>query len=194
MSVEERRLRALVMPGAEVVVQNWAWLLALGIILSALGIVAIGAPVVTSLVTALFVGWLLLIGGLVQIVHAFKARRWGGFFLALLAAVLYLVVGALLISFPVPGVLALTLLLGLFFLLQGAFEISFSFALHDLPGWGWLLASGLISLVIAFLILANWPSVAAWAIGLLVGVGLLWGGLARILIALSARRVARHLA
>lgn len=188
----ERRYGILQAVGLEAVEENWGWFLALGIALSILGIAAISVPQVTTLATELFIGWILLIGGVAQVVNAFWSRRWGGFFLALLAGILYLVVGALLLAYPLRGVLVLTLLLGMFFMIEGAFKITISFALRPIPNWGLVLASGIISLLIAFLILANWPSTAAWAIGLLVGLDLLFSGWAMVMIALAARSAARR--
>lgn len=185
MSVEERRL--LQMPGTEALEHAWSWFLALGIILMLLGIAAIVLPGLATLATTVFIGWILIIGGLAQVIHSFWSRGWGGFFLTLLAGILSIFVGGLMLTYPVQGVLALTMLLGLFFLLQGVFEIVLSVAVRPLSSWGWVLASGIISLIIGFLILANWPTTAAWAIGLLVGIGLFWAGLARVMIALSAR-------
>lgn len=192
MSVEERRLRLMQAIGLEPLQAVWQWFLALGVIMIILGIAAIALPGITTLATEVFIGWIVLLGGVVQTVSAFWARRWGGFFLALLSGILFLVVGALMLAYPVMGILALTLLLGVLFLLQGAFEITLAVAVRPSTSWGWLLVSGILSLLIAFLILANWPSAAAWAIGLLVGVALLWYGLARVMLALAARSALRH--
>jgi uncharacterized membrane protein HdeD (DUF308 family) len=188
MSVEERRYGAAGIAGLETLREKWGWFLALGIALIVLGIAAISTPQLTTLATELFIGWILVIGGVVQAVNALYSRRWGGFFLALLVGVLYLVVGLLLLSYPLRGVLALTLVLGMFFLIEGAMKITISFALSPLGNWGLVLASGIASLIIAFLILANWPSTAAWAIGLLLGLDLLFSGTSMAAVALSARR------
>ena len=108
-----------------------------------------------------------------QIVHAFSARGWQGFALHLLGGVLYLLVGGWMILKPLLGALALTLLLAAFLLVQGIFQIALALRIRPARGWGWPLASGVVTLLLAVLIYAGWPSSALWVIGLLVGIHLL---------------------
>jgi uncharacterized membrane protein HdeD (DUF308 family) len=174
----------------EAVQHHWGWYLALGIALIILGIIAIGVPQWVTLATAMFIGWVLIIGGIAYAVHSLWVREWGNFFLTALAGVVYLFTGILLISHPVAGVVALTLLLGLLFLIQGAFRISVAFALRPLANWGLVLVSGISSFIIALLILFGWPASAFWAIGLLVGIDLLFAGISLTALAIPARREA----
>jgi uncharacterized membrane protein HdeD (DUF308 family) len=168
--------------------RNWNWLLALGIGLIVLGLLDIALPVVATLAIGIFVGWLLLIGGVAQIVHAFSARAWAGFTLHLLGGVLYLLVGGWMILNPLLGALALTLLLGAFLLIQGIFQISLALRIRPARGWGWPLASGVVTVLLAVLIYAGWPGSALWLIGLLVGLHLLMSGVSLTMLALAARR------
>jgi uncharacterized membrane protein HdeD (DUF308 family) len=146
-------------------------------------------PIATLAVTILF-GWLFLVSGIVGLVTSFWMRHAPGFWWSLLSAVLGIVVGAMLLGSPLTGAFSLTLVLIAFFLIEGA--VSIMFALdhkRELSGqWGWMLMSGLVDLALAVMILAGLPSTAAWAIGLLVGINMIFGGTALIAMALHARK------
>jgi uncharacterized membrane protein HdeD (DUF308 family) len=140
-------------------------------------------------VTILF-GWLFLVSGIVGLVTTFWMRHAPGFWWSLLSAALGIIVGAMLLASPVTGALSLTLVLIAFFLIEGV--VSIMFALdhrRELSGqWGWMLMSGIIDLVLAMMIFAGLPSTAAWAVGLLVGINMIFGGTALIAMALHARK------
>jgi uncharacterized membrane protein HdeD (DUF308 family) len=167
--------------------RNWGWLLALAIIMILLGLMAIATPVYATFAVQVLLGWILVIGGIAHGIHAFTARGWGGVVLELLSALLYLAVGALLLVNPVEGALALTIVLAAFLVVEGIFKIVMAWRVRAHPRWGWLLASGILSLVLGALIWAQWPSSGLWVIGLLVGVHLLFTGWALIMLALAAR-------
>ena len=171
----------------EVLSRNWGWLLALGILMIILGVFAIAAPVVATLAVQIALGWILVVGGIAQGVHAFMVRSWGGFLLQLLSAALYLLIGILLLVNPVEGALALTFVLAVFLIVEGAFRIFLALRLRDHRGWGWILTSGLLSLVLGVLIWAEWPVAGLWVIGLLVGIQLLFTGWSLVMLALGAR-------
>ena len=171
----------------EALSRNWGWLLALGILMILLGLFAIAAPAVATIAVQIMLGWLLVIGGIAQGLHAFMARGWGGFLVELLSALLYLAVGILLLVNPIEGALALTIVLAAFLIVEGIFKIAMAWRVRGHPRWGWLLASGILSLILGVLIWAEWPSSALWVIGLLVGVHLLFTGWALVMLALSAR-------
>lgn len=168
--------------------RNWGWLLALGILLIIMGVFLVLAPAAGTLAVEIFIGWLLIIGGVAQIVHAFSVRGWDGFLLHLLGGIVYLVVGGLMVLYPFEGVLALTLLLAAFLLVQGVFQIVAAFRIRPVRSWGWMLASGIATLILGVLIWVGWPGAALWVIGLLVGLHLLFSGFALIMLALAARR------
>ena len=168
--------------------KNWGWLLALGILMVILGVFAIGAPVVATIAFELMLGWILVIGGIAQGVHAFMAQGWKGFLFQLLSGILYLVVGVMILTNPLGGALALTVLLAAFLVVEGIFKIITALRSRPLNGWVWLLVSGVISVILGGMIWAQWPSSALWVISLLVGIYLLFSGWSLILLALAARR------
>jgi uncharacterized membrane protein HdeD (DUF308 family) len=167
----------------------WVLFLIEGIILVALGLAAITIPVVATLAIALFLGWLFLISGIVGLVTTFWMRHAPGFWWSLLSAVLAIVAGVLLIGWPVSGAVSLTLVLIVFFVIEGVASIMLSIEhRRRLSGrWGWLLASGIVDLILAALLLIGLPGTASWALGLLVGINMLFGGATLIAMALHAR-------
>ncbi len=160
----------------------WGWVLFLGILLIAVGIAAIILPFAATLAIEILLGWILVIGGILRIIHSFWTRRVGGFFLSLLAGILYLGVGILLLLYPLQGILTLTLLLAILFLIEGICRTISSFQVRPTRNWGWVLVSGIAALVIAFLIWIEWPVSATWAIGLLVGINLIFSGWGMIML------------
>lgn len=167
--------------------RNWGWLLALGILMIILGVVAMAAPVVATIAIQVMLGWLLVISGIAEGIHAFMVKEWRGFLLELLSAVLYLGVGLLLLVDPLKGAVALTLILAVFLLVEGIFKIITALRVRDHRGWGWLLASGIVSVVLGVLIWKQWPASGLWVIGLLVGIQLLFTGWSLVMLALVAR-------
>ena len=139
----------------EALSRNWGWLLALGILMIILGVFAIGAPAVATIAVQIMLGWLLVIGGIAEGIHAFMAQGWRGFLLELLSAILYLAVGVLLLVNPVAGALALTVVLAVFLIVEGIFKVIMALRVRDHRGWGWLLASGILSLILGLLIWAD---------------------------------------
>jgi uncharacterized membrane protein HdeD (DUF308 family) len=170
--------------------------LAEGIILVILGLLAIVVPPLATLAVTILIGWLFVISGIAGLVMTFMARRAPGFWWALLSAVIALVAGAFLLWQPLVGVLSLTYVLIAFFLIAGVLAIFLSIEhRRELVGrWGWILLSGVVDLIIAGIILAGLPGTAAWALGLLVGIDLVFGGTALIMVALAARRDAAAVA
>src|ERR1700738_1796611 len=136
--------------------QDWQWFLILGIILIVLGFLAIGAATYTSLVTVVFLGAILLVGGVAKLVYSFWAREWSGFFLSLLVGLLYAVTGILCLTKPIAALAALTLIIGSLFVVSGVFKIIAAFS-YRFDQWGWILFSGIISFLLGGLVLAEWP-------------------------------------
>ena len=154
-----------------------------GIIFTLLGMIAIALPGVSTLSTELFIGWLLLFGGSVQLYRTIKSRKAPGFLGSLLMSVLYLVFGILLIAFPIAGILSLTLLLTLFFMAEGIAKIILGFQLRPFPQWGWFLINGFVALAMAYIIWSGWPGSAFWVLGLLVGINMIFFGISLIFLA-----------
>jgi uncharacterized membrane protein HdeD (DUF308 family) len=163
------------------------WFLALGIILVLLGVIALAFAVLTTIVSVLIFGWLLLIGGAIEVIHAFRTRRWGGFFLHLLTGLLGIVVGWLFVRHPVAGALTLTLLLGAFFLVEGIFRLTAAFSLR-FPHWAWTVVGGVLTAVLGILLLLQWPVSSLWFIGFAIGIDMIFRGWAWMTMALTIRR------
>jgi uncharacterized membrane protein HdeD (DUF308 family) len=170
---------------------HWKLFLAEGVIMMALGLLAIAVPEVASVVITIFIGWLFFIGGIFRTVSLLRHRNMPGFVWSLITALLAIALGLILLLRPVAGVLTLTLALVVFFILEGISAILLAIEhRRHLPSWGWVLFSGLIDLLLAFLIWDGWPSSADWAIGLLVGINMVFLGLSLIMTALAARTLA----
>jgi uncharacterized membrane protein HdeD (DUF308 family) len=169
--------------------EHWKLFLIEGIVLVVLGLLAILIPPIATLAVAILIGWLFLISGGVGLVTTLMARHAPGFEWALLSAVLAIAAGLVLLIWPGGGVMSLTLLLIVFFIIEGIASIMYAIEhKNESTGrWVWMLVSGIIDLLLAGMIFIGLPSTAAWAIGLLVGINLLFGGSAMIGMALYAR-------
>jgi uncharacterized membrane protein HdeD (DUF308 family) len=168
------------------IVQNWGWFLAFGLALMLLGILAIVRAVAATVVSMLFFGWLLVIAAGIEIVQAIMVGKWAGLFHHWLGAILFGVLGALIVWRPLVTAEIVTLLMGAFFLVAGLFQLITPF-LVSLPEWGWHALNGIITLVLGILILAQWPVSGLWVIGLFVGIELIFYGGAWVALALKLR-------
>jgi uncharacterized membrane protein HdeD (DUF308 family) len=168
---------------------HWGLFLTEGIVLVILGMVAIALPALASLAATVFLGWLLLLSGFVGLISTVRARRAPGFAWSLLSAILGIAAGAVLLWLPLPGTLSLTAVLIAFLFVEGLVSILYALEHRKaLSGrWAWMLASGVVDLALAFIIFAGLPGTALWALGLLVGINMLFGGWALIWMALHAR-------
>ena len=172
--------------------EHWKLYLIEGIVLVLLGVVAIAIPPLATLAVTILLGWLFLISGVVGMFTTFWMRHAPGFWWSLVSALLGIIVGVMLLAMPLTGAFSLTVVLVAFFIIEGVASIMFSLEhKRELSGrWGWMLVSGAIDLILALLIFAGLPSTAAWAIGLLVGINMVFGGVALIAMALHARGAA----
>jgi uncharacterized membrane protein HdeD (DUF308 family) len=168
---------------------HWVLFLVEGIVLVVLGFAAIALPVIATLAVAIFLGWLFLISGIVGLVTTFMMRNAPGYWWSLLSAVLALGAGLVLLAWPVSGAVSLTLVLIVFFVIEGVASIMLALEHRESGRWGWLLASGIVDLILAGLILVGLPGTAAWALGLLVGINMMFGGASLIAMALHARSI-----
>ena len=169
---------------------QWVWLMTLGIVLIVVGTLAIGAPFIASLATALTIGALLLVGGVAQLIGSFWTRDWSGFFLMFLMGVLYIVVGLLFLERPVSALEALTLLLACSLIVSGIFRIVGSL-MSRFPQWGWVLVGGVINLVLGIMIWRQWPVTGLWVIGLFVGIDMIFNGWTWVMLALRLKSLPR---
>jgi uncharacterized membrane protein HdeD (DUF308 family) len=171
--------------------EHWVLFLVEGIVLVALGLLAIVLPPIATLAVEILFGWLFLISGIVGLITTFWMRQAPGFWWALLSAVLGIAAGIVLLAWPLSGVLTLTMILIVFFMIEGVASIMYALEhKRELSGrWGWMLASGIVDLIVAGIIFAGLPGTAAWAIGILVGINMVFGGSALIAMALHARDI-----
>jgi uncharacterized membrane protein HdeD (DUF308 family) len=167
---------------------GWGWFMSLGVMLMALGAVAIAVPAMATLAVELLIGWILILGAIMHVVDAFWIHHWRESIFQILLGALYLIIGVMLLTYPLRGAITLTLLLAIFFVVGGLFKIILAIQMRTIVNWGWLLLSGILGLILGALIWSNLPSSAGWAIGLLLGIDLVFTGWSIMIIALAAHR------
>jgi uncharacterized membrane protein HdeD (DUF308 family) len=192
MSANQPDIAAIQRDVANALHEHWKLYLVEGIVLLILGMIAIIIPPIATLAVTIVLGWLFLVSGIVGLFTTFWMRQAPGFWWSLVSAVLGIVVGVWLLAAPVTGAVSLTLVVIAFFIIEGVASIMLALEhKRELSGrWGWMLASGIVDLLLAVLIFTGLPSTAAWAIGLLVGINMVFGGSALIAMALHARNAA----
>ena len=175
---------------AQSVREHWVLFLIEGIVLVVLGLLAIIIPPIATIAVTIFLGWLFLISGVMGLIATFWARQAPGFWWSLVSAALGIAAGLVLLTSPVSGALSLTLILIVFFVIEGVATVMYALEhRQQLSGrWAWMLMSGIIDLVLAAMVFAGLPGSAAWAVGLLVGINMMFGGTALIAMALHARK------
>jgi uncharacterized membrane protein HdeD (DUF308 family) len=169
--------------------EHWKAFLIEGILLVILGFAAIVVPPLASLAVTIFLGWMFLISGIAGLALTFWGRRVPGFWWSLISAVLGIVAGVILLARPLQGTLTLTIVVGAYFLAEGVATIMYALEhrreLSD--RWNWMLFSGVLDILIAAIIIIGLPGSAEWALGLLVGINLVFGGASLIGVSLAAR-------
>jgi uncharacterized membrane protein HdeD (DUF308 family) len=170
--------------------KNWGWLLAFGILSVVLGTIGLGATATygLTLITVIFFGWLLIVGGGFQLIDAFYCKGWKGVLAQVLTALLYVLAGYLIIQDPILASSTFTLIIAAVLIAVGLLRSFTAFQHRALKGWVWSLLGGLISILLGAMIIAKWPASGLWVIGLFVAIELLLNGWSAIFIALAARR------
>lgn len=175
------------------VVAEWqrhrGWLIALGVALTLLGVLVIGSAVLATALSMTVLGWMLIVGGIVQIVHAFSAPRWRGVVLSLLEGIVYGVVGALIAARPLESAVVATLLLGGFLMISGLFRILAVPTFLRVRNWGWVMASGILSFLLGLAIWGQWPVSGVWVLGAFVGIEMIGWGISLIMLGVALRDV-----
>jgi uncharacterized membrane protein HdeD (DUF308 family) len=168
---------------------HWKAFLIEGILLVILGFAAMIVPPLASLAVTIFLGWMFLISGIAGLALTLWARQMPGFWWSLISAVLGIAAGIILLARPLQGVLTLTIVIGAYFLAEGVATIMYALEhRRELSErWSWMLFSGILDILIAAMIIIGLPGSAEWAIGLLVGINLVFGGASLIGVALAAR-------
>src|SRR5215510_12277806 len=180
--------QAIQLTGHDELRRSWGWYLVLGIVLIVLGIVAMGSVFVMTIASVFFFGWILIVGGVMEVVHAFWHKRWAGFFLDLLTGVLYVVVGWMMVNNPQESALLLTLIIAMFLVFEGVFRIVTAITVRY-PHWGSVLFNGIISLLLGILIWRRWPVSGLWVIGLFVGIEMLLNGWSLVMLSMTGRKL-----
>jgi uncharacterized membrane protein HdeD (DUF308 family) len=166
--------------------ESWGLLLILGCCLVLVGIAAMICSFIAALATALFFGTLLLVGGVMQLVNAITCKNWRGFLIYLLAGILFAVTGLIMMNHPLPAAAGLTLMLAAAFIVGGIVRIVGA-AVEHFHGWPWVMINGFISLFLGIFIWRHFPETIFWALGLFIGIELIFNGMSWIMLAIGIR-------
>jgi uncharacterized membrane protein HdeD (DUF308 family) len=167
---------------------SWGWFVALGVALILLGLAAMNYAVLATVGTSLVFGYFLLAAGICYVIGAFFTRGWGGFFLSLLAGLLHIAVGVIVVDRPEEAVLLYTLLLAVFFFVEGLFRIVGALV-GRFQHWGWVLFNGVVTLALGVMIWRQWPLSGLYVVGLFLGINLLLSGVGYVSLGLAARKL-----
>jgi uncharacterized membrane protein HdeD (DUF308 family) len=176
-----------------IVKKSLGWSIALSVMMILAGIFAIVLPPIAGIAITILVGWLLVFSGGAHLVFGWQTRETGGLIWELLVGILYLIAGLYLLINPLMGVVSLTLALAIYLFVEAVLEFILAVRFRPMPGSGWLFVDAIITLVLAIMIWRTWPSSTAWAIGILVGVSMLFSGMSRLMLSVAARRVVSEL-
>ena len=167
---------------------KWGWFLVLGIVLILLGTIALVIMPAATLATVMVLGWLMVFSGVFEAIHAFQVRGWQGVLLHLVAGLLGIVLGLLIVTHPVAGAIAWTMLIASFFLVVGTFRLVAAIRMK-FPNWAWAAFDGAITLLLGILLWADWPWSGLWFLGLSIGISLVLRGWANVMLAFALRRL-----
>ena len=165
------------------------WSIVISVLMIVAGVFAIIAPVVAGFAVTAVVGWLLLFSGVLHLIYAWREHGARNVVWEILLGIVYGWIGIYLIAHPVAGLATLTLALALYLFIEGILELVLSFQIRPAPGAGWVLFDGIVTLILAAMIWATWPSNTPWVIGTIVGISMLLSGIARLAISIAVRRV-----
>jgi uncharacterized membrane protein HdeD (DUF308 family) len=166
------------------------WSIFFGILLMVAGFASITLPFVAGIAASIFFGWLILFAGVAHLVYAWFERGAGAVIWQILIGLVYIGAAITMLLLPITAVVGLTLILGWYIAIEGIFELVLFSRLRRAPGAGWFLFDGIVSLLLAALIVFRWPSSSFWVLGTLVGVSLLFSGIARLTVPMARRRIA----
>lgn len=168
--------------------RNWGWFFFLGLISLIVGLIAMSSKFIATIASVKVIGFLLLIAGATEVVHALVGRSGRGFALHLLAAALYLFVGVFIIEDPIKAAEVITLVMAASFFVSGVLRVIFALA-DRFPAWPWVLLNGIVNLALGVMIFNRWPEASLWVIGLFVGIDLVIHGWTWMLLALGAKNM-----
>ncbi|TPK82580.1 HdeD family acid-resistance protein [Mesorhizobium sp. B2-4-12] len=183
--------QASTLPGAFAEARaRWGWFLVLGIIFVVLGAIAVSNLLFATIVTVYYVGMLMIVAGVAQIVQSMRVKSWGGFFLWLLSGLLYAVAGVMTFANPLLVSAILTLLLALLTIASGLMRLWLGFQAKSEQGWGWIVASGVVTTIAGLVLVLGWPVNSLWLLGLVLSIDLVFQGLTLIGLSLRLRTAA----
>lgn len=169
--------------------QHWGWVLAFGCVYLALGLLALGMPVESSIALAKTLGTLLFISGLIQLVHAIQLRHESGSGSRYFQTFLSLIGGGLMLRFPDAGLFAITIILSFYFLLGAFVKWALALAVRPNKGWGWVLTSAITSIILGAYVVASLPWAALWVPGTVLGIDFIFAGLSMIRLSTELRHL-----
>jgi len=179
---------------ATFVKKSVGWSIGLSVLMIVAGVLAIASPLAAGIAVNVLVAWLLVFSGGAHLVFGWHTRSAGGIVWELLLGILYIFIGGYLLMHPLAGLASLTIALAIYLFLEAVLEFVLGFTFRPLPGSGWLLVDGIVTLILAVMIWRTWPSSTAWVIGTLVGISMLFSGISRLMLSLAARSVTSKLA
>lgn len=168
--------------------ESTTWSIVFSVLMMVSGVLAILIPPIAGLTVTLAFGWVLIFTGVLHLGFAWRGDRAGAVIGEILLAVLYGAIGFYMLARPVAGLASLTLAIAAYLVAKGVLEGVIAFKIRPLPGSGWMLFDGILTVAIAAMIAAAWPASTAWAVGVLLGVALFSSGLARLMVSVAVRR------
>lgn len=174
--------------------QATGWFIVLSVVMIVAGILAIGLPLAAGIAVNIVVAWLLILAGAAHFAFGWHLRGIGGVTWQFLLGILYVGVGVYLLLRPLAGLLTLTLALAIYLFIEGIIEIALSFGLRPRSGWGWMLLDGIVTLILGVMIWRLWPSATEWVIGTLIGINMIFSGLMRLMLSMTARSLVSKVA
>jgi uncharacterized membrane protein HdeD (DUF308 family) len=164
------------------------WIIALGVIYSIAGFIALGSVMMATVASVYVVGIMMVIAGVAEVVNAFQVKTWGKFLLWLILGVLYIVAGFVTFENPLLAAAFLTLLLGAALLVSGIMRIVLAFSMKAGMPWIWVAVSGIITLLLGLVILAHWPISSIYILGIFLGIDLIFAGAGWIALGLGLQK------
>jgi uncharacterized membrane protein HdeD (DUF308 family) len=171
---------------------KWGWYVVLGVLFLILGIIALGNLFIATLASVLYIGALMMVGAVIQLIHSFQVKRWSGFFFWLLAAILYGVAGYFVFTNPLFAAGVLTLAVGIAMVVTGVLRIGAAMQWSTARGRGWVMAAGVIAIAAGLLVIFRWPEATPWLLGLFLAVDLTFFGASEIAFGLTLKAADRE--
>src|SRR5262245_4918493 len=165
------------------------WSIGLSVLIMIAGLIAIALPMIAGIAFTVIVGWLLIVAGAAHLAFAWGARRPSMVVWQVLLGLAYAFIGLYVLVNPVAGLAGLTFAIAVYLFVEGILEFVLSFQLRPAAGSGWLLVDGIVTLLLAIMILGTWPSSSAWVVGTLVGVSIFFSGITRLMLSMTVRRI-----